>query len=71
MPTTNIMEKLQKGRQLQCCAITLRSRSQRVGHTRYMRPEEQVAIFIYTAVTNASNRKAAERFQCSGDTIPK
>ena len=42
-----------------------------IGHTRYMGPEEQIAIFLYTAVINASNRKAAERFQHNGDTISK
>ena len=42
-----------------------------IGHTRYMTPSEQVGIFLYFAVTNSSNRKVAERFQRSGDTISK
>ena len=39
--------------------------------TRWVRTEEQVAIFCYALVTNLSNRKIAERFQRSGDTISK
>ena len=42
-----------------------------LGHTRYMTPVEQVAIFLYFIVTNSSNRKVAEWFQRSGDTISK
>jgi hypothetical protein len=40
-------------------------------HTRYMSTEEQVAIFLYTVVTNLPNRKVAERFQRSGETISR
>ena len=40
-------------------------------HTRYVELEEQVAIFLYIMVTNLSNRKVAECFQCSGDTISR
>ncbi|KIJ24212.1 hypothetical protein M422DRAFT_194960 [Sphaerobolus stellatus SS14] len=36
-----------------------------------MTPSEQVTIFLYFAVTNASNCKVCERFQRSGDTISK
>jgi hypothetical protein len=42
-----------------------------IGYTRFMTPKEQVAIFLYFAVTNCSNRKVAERFQRSGDTISR
>ena len=42
-----------------------------IGPTRYMSPEEQIGIFLYFAVTNGSNRKVAERFQRSGDTISR
>jgi hypothetical protein len=42
-----------------------------IGYTRHMTPGEQTAIFLYFAVTNCSNRKVAERFQRSGDTISK
>ena len=38
-------------------------------NSRYVSLEEQVAIFCYTTVTNLSNRKVAEHFQRSGDTI--
>ena len=40
-------------------------------HTRFVDLEEQVAIFLYIIVTNLSNRKVAERFQRSGNTISK
>ena len=40
-------------------------------HTRHVGLDEQVAIFLYTMVTNLSNRKVAEHFQRSGDTISK
>ena len=36
-----------------------------------LEPEEQAAIFLYFAVTNASNQKVAEWFQHSGCTISK
>jgi len=39
--------------------------------TRWVSKEEQLAIFLYTAVTGLSNRKLVERFQRSGDTISK
>ena len=42
-----------------------------IGHRWYMTPSEQVAIFLFFVVTNSSNHKVAERFQCSGDTISK
>jgi hypothetical protein len=42
-----------------------------VTHTHHMDLEEQVAIFLYIIVTNLSNRKVAEHFQRSGDTISK
>ena len=42
-----------------------------IGYTRFMTPEEQIAIFLYFSVTNCSNRKVAERFQRSGDTISR
>ncbi|KIM57747.1 hypothetical protein SCLCIDRAFT_129664, partial [Scleroderma citrinum Foug A] len=31
--------------------------------------EEQLAIFLYTAVTGLSSRHVSERFQCSNETI--
>src|SRR5882724_2747953 len=40
-------------------------------HTYHVGLDEQVAIFLYTMVTNLSNRKVAEHFQRSGDTISK
>jgi len=39
-------------------------------HTR-VTVQEQVAIFLYTATTGLPNRKVAERFQRSGDTISR
>ena len=42
-----------------------------ISHSRYMSSKEQVAIFLYTAVTNLLNRKVAERFQRSGETISR
>jgi hypothetical protein len=42
-----------------------------IKHTRYMSTEEQIAIFLYSVVTNLSNRKVAERFQRSGETISR
>jgi len=42
-----------------------------VNHTRHVDLEEQVAIFLFIIVTNLSNRKVAECFQRSGDTISK
>jgi len=39
--------------------------------SKYITIEEQVAIFLYVAVTGQSNRKVQERFQRSGDTISK
>jgi len=42
-----------------------------VSNTRHVDLEEQVAIFLYIIVTNLSNRKVAERFQRSGNTISK
>jgi hypothetical protein len=42
-----------------------------LGHTCYVSLEEQAAIFLYVAATNLSNRKVAEHFQQSGDTISK
>ncbi|EJD45179.1 transposase [Auricularia subglabra TFB-10046 SS5] len=39
--------------------------------TRWVTKEEQLAIFLYACVTNLSNRKLAERFQRSGDTISR
>ena len=41
------------------------------GDSRYVSLEEQVAIFLYTVVTNLSNGKVAKRFRRSGDTISK
>ena len=40
-------------------------------HSRYMSTEEQVTIFLYTVVTNLPNRKVAERFQRSSETISR
>jgi hypothetical protein len=40
-------------------------------HSKYLSTEEQVAIFLYTVVTNLPNRKVAERFQRSGETISR
>jgi hypothetical protein len=42
-----------------------------VKNTAHISTEEQVAIFLYTAVTNLPNRKVAERFQRSGETISR
>jgi hypothetical protein len=42
-----------------------------LSRTRRLEPKEQAAIFLYFAVTNASNRKMAKRFQHSGATISK
>jgi len=42
-----------------------------VDQMRYMTTEEQVAIFLYTVVTNLSNHKVAERFQRSGETVSR
>ena len=39
--------------------------------TQHVALEEQVAIFLYIIVTNLSNRKVAECFQQSGQTISK
>ncbi len=39
--------------------------------TRYVSSEEQLANFLYMVVNGASNRRAQERFQQSGDTISK
>jgi hypothetical protein len=38
---------------------------------RHMSTEEQVAIFLYSVVTNVSNRKVAKRFQRSGETVSR
>src|SRR5882724_11759382 len=40
-------------------------------HTRHVDLSEQFSIFLYTIVTNLSNRKVGEYFQRSGDTISK
>src|SRR5882724_482064 len=40
-------------------------------HSWYVNLTEKVAIFLYTMVTNLSNRKVGECFQRSGDTISK
>jgi hypothetical protein len=37
--------------------------------SRWIKKEEKLAITLYAFVTNNTNRKLAERFQCSGDTI--
>lgn len=42
-----------------------------IKQSRFMSTEEQVAIFLYSVVTNLSNRKVAERFQRSGETISR
>ena len=42
-----------------------------IKQSRHMSTEEQVAIFLYSVVTNLSNRKVAERFQRSGETISR
>jgi len=42
-----------------------------VSNTHHVDLEEQVAIFLYIIVTNLSNRKVAEHFQQSGNTISK
>jgi hypothetical protein len=42
-----------------------------VTHTCHVNLDKQVAIFLYTIVTNLSNRKVAECFQWSSDTISK
>ena len=38
---------------------------------RYIGTSEQLAIFLYQAVTNCSVRQAAERFQRSNETISR
>jgi len=44
--------------------LTLQIASQTVQtHTRHVDLDEQVAIFLYTMVTNLSNRKVAEHFK--------
>jgi len=40
-------------------------------HSQHVDLAEKVAIFLYTMVTNLSNRKFSEHFQQSGDTISK
>lgn len=40
-------------------------------HSKYVRMEEQVAIFLFMARSGCSNRTAQERFQRSGDTISR
>lgn len=40
-------------------------------HTPHITIQEQVAIFLYTVTTALPNRKIAERFQRSGDTISR
>lgn len=40
-------------------------------HTPHVTIQEQVAIFLYAATTALPNRKIAERFQRSGDTISR
>src|SRR5882724_8246470 len=40
-------------------------------HSWHVNLTEKVAIFLYTMVTNLSNRKFGEHFQRSGDTISK
>jgi hypothetical protein len=42
-----------------------------IKQSRFMSTEEQVAIFLYSVVTNLSNRKVSERFQRSGETISR
>ena len=39
--------------------------------SRYVKMEEQVAVFLHFCVTGATNRHLQERFQRSGDTISR
>jgi hypothetical protein len=39
--------------------------------SKYVDAEEMLAIFLYAAVHNSTNRELAERFQRSGETISK
>ena len=40
-------------------------------NSKFVSLEEQLAIFLYTAVTGLSTRHVGERFQCSNDTISR
>ena len=51
--------------------VTMLEEKGGIRHTRHMTPSEQVAIFLFFVVTNSLNRKVAEHFQRSGDTISK
>ena len=42
-----------------------------LSHTRYLRVEEQVGIFLYAVGRGSSNRDLQERFQHSGETISR
>lgn len=42
-----------------------------VNHSRGIRAEEQLAIFLYVMRTGSSNRECMERFQRSGEIIEK
>ena len=39
--------------------------------TQWVSVEEQIAIFLYLAVTGVAQRHLKERFQCSPDTLLK
>ena len=42
-----------------------------VQDSKYVKLDEQVAIFLYMLVTGISIRHVGERFQCSNETISK
>jgi hypothetical protein len=44
-----------------CLVVTLREKAQ-LGDSKHIMMEEQLGIFLHTAVTGASNRKVQERF---------
>ena len=52
-------------------ALISRLRSMGHGDTRYVKLEEQLAIFLYTSVTGLSTRHVGERFQHANGTISK
>ena len=52
-------------------ALVEKLRSMGHGDTRYVKLEEQLAIFLYTSVTSLSVRHVGERFQRANGTISK
>lgn len=52
-------------------ALVEKLRSMGHGDTRYVKLEEQLAIFLYTSVTGLSVRHVGERFQRANGTISK